>query len=86
MSLRWEDRAVDDLEEIARRAPRAAAHVYEAVAWLASQPFPRAFRHLPGSVDEHILTVAPYVVIYRVVGDSVVVRAIADVRRRQEPW
>jgi plasmid stabilization system protein ParE len=84
--IRWEDGAVDDLAEIARRAPRAAAHVYEAIVWLGSIPFPSAFRQFGEKVDERAYTVPPYVVVYRVVGDDIVIDAIFDARRYEQGW
>ena len=65
---------------------RAAGHVFEAVSWLARQPFPHAFRRVVDSADAHVLTVPPYVVIYARRGDEVEVLTIEDSRRRKEPW
>ena len=86
MTLRWTDRAVDDLEDIADRAPRAAAHVYEAIVWLGRMPFPKAFRQYEDSGTERILSVAPYIVVYRVVDEDIVVLRVADARRFGARW
>ena len=86
MRLVWTGEALRDLEGIAHRAPRAAGHVFEAVSWLARQPFPHAFRRVVDTADEHVLTVPPYVVIYALHGDELEVLTIEDSRRRSEPW
>jgi hypothetical protein len=82
----WEDRALADLEAIADRAPRAAAHLYEAVRWLSRQRFPAAFRRLAVDRPEYVLSVPPYIVIYRVDGDDLSVLALEDARQRREEW
>ena len=86
MRVLWEDQALADLEAVADRAPRSAAHLYEAVRWLAGQRFPGAFRRLARDRPEHVLSVPPYIVIYRVDGDQLSVLALEDARRRREGW
>ena len=86
MKLLWSDESLSDLEGIAERAPRAAVHVYEAIRWLARQPFPHAFRRIEGRPGEHVLSVAPYVVFYAVDDNTIVVLTIEDSRRRREGW
>ena len=83
MRVLWEEQALADLEEIADRAPRAAAHVYERVRWLADAAFPHAFRRLADDRDEHVLSVRPYIVLYAVEGDELIVLGIDDARRRE---
>jgi hypothetical protein len=86
VTARWTDRAVDDLARIVRRAPRSAAHVFAAVTWLSTSPFPRAFRRYVDGDDERVLSVPPYIVVYSVVGDDVVIRAVLDSRRSGADW
>ena len=86
MRLVWTDEALDDLEAIAERAPRAAEHVLDAVEWLVEVPFPAMFRRLSERPEEHVLSVAPYVVFYRIAGDELEVLAREDSRRRRSDW
>ena len=81
MRLIWSEPALDDLEAIAARAPRAAAHVFESVVWLAEQIFPRAFRRVEGRPKDHVQVVAPYTVVYRIDGEDLTVLRIFDGRR-----
>lgn len=85
MRIGWSERALGDLEELVERAPRAARHVYESVVWLVAQPFPRMYRRIEGRRNDHALVVSPYVVLYRVDGDTLTVLRILDGRRRPEP-
>jgi plasmid stabilization system protein ParE len=86
LRLVWTDEALADLENIAERAPRAAEHVLDAVEWLVEIPFPGMFRRLTERPEEHVLTVPPYVVFYRVAGDELEVLTIEDGRRRRTAW
>lgn len=86
MRLRWSERAIADLERIADRAPRTAERIIDAIEWLADSPFPAMFRHSEGRSTEHVLTVAPCIVVYRVEGDCLVVGAVEDARRRPNGW
>ena len=86
MRVLWEDRALVDLEAIAERAPRSAAHLYEAVRWLSGLRFLGPFRRLATDRPEHVLLVPPYIVIYRIDGDELIVLALEDARRRREEW
>lgn len=81
MRLVWSERALGDLEGIAARAPRAAGHVFDNVAWLVASPLPGMFRRVEDSPVEHVLVVAPHVVVYRVDGDALTVLRVLDGRR-----
>lgn len=48
--------------------------------------FPGAFRRLATDRPEHVLSVPPYIVIYRIDGDELSVFALEDARRRREEW
>ena len=67
-------------------APMGAADVHEAVLRLLESPFPGMYRRVEGRPEEHVLSVRPYVVFYRVDGDSLTVLSVEDVRRRRERW
>jgi hypothetical protein len=56
------------------------------VRWLSRQRFPAAFRRLAIDRPEHVLSVPPYIVIYRVDGDDLSVLALEDARQRREEW
>jgi len=84
--LVWSEAALADLEGIVARAPRAAGHLYEAVGWLQSQPFPGMFRRLRDRPNEHVLPLPPRAIFYVVEGDTITVLRIVDGRQRREPW
>jgi plasmid stabilization system protein ParE len=85
MRLRWEDRALEDLEEIANRAPVQAAAVVRAAEWLAAQQFARLGRNVPGTRQRY-WPVPPLGIFYRVEPGELVIMAVADSRRRRVPW
>ena len=87
MRVEWSDEALADLEEIAERAPRAALLVHERIVWLgelAEHGFANLFRRY-AQTDRRVVSVPPYVVIYRVRGDVLAIVRIADARRRNLP-
>ena len=84
MRLRWDDRALDELRAARDRAPRQAQAVVTEVEWLAASPFPGMFRRVGGRTRDHVLVVAPYVVLYRVDGDALIVLRVLDGRRERE--
>lgn len=84
MRLNWSERALADLEVIAGRAPRGAAHVYESVVWLSSQPFPGLFRRAQGRPHDHVQVINPYVVLYRIDGPTLTVLRVLDGRRQRD--
>jgi plasmid stabilization system protein ParE len=87
LRLLWSDDALADLERVARRAPVQATRVVGAVERLAALPFPAMHRRIRyGRPDEHLLTIAPHVVLYNVRDDTLTVIAVVDGRRHVEPW
>jgi plasmid stabilization system protein ParE len=82
--LAWDERALDDIEHVAERAARGAADVHESILRLLRSPFPGMFRRVQGRPRDHVLVVNPYVVLYRVEGDSLIVLRVLDGRR--ERW
>ncbi|MDQ6744044.1 MAG: type II toxin-antitoxin system RelE/ParE family toxin [Candidatus Dormibacteraeota bacterium] len=85
MRLRWEDGALNDLEEIAERAPVQAAAVVRAAEWLAAQQFAQLGRSVPGT-GQRYWPVPPLGIFYRLESAELVIMAIADARRRRHPW
>jgi len=86
LRLRWADEALSDLEAVADQAPRAAEHLLDAVEWLVESPFPAMYRRLEERRGEHVLTVPPYAVFYRIDGDELLVLTVEDSRRRPTAW
>ena len=86
MRLVWDDRALVDLDSVSDRAPRGAADVYREIQRLVRSPFPGMYRRVEGRLNEHVQPVPPYAVFYEIEGDSLTITAIADARRRREPW
>jgi plasmid stabilization system protein ParE len=84
--LVWSDRATAHLETIADRAPQGAFLVYRAVMRLGHLPFPGMYRRVRGSSHRHILVAAPYVILYRVDGDTITVQEIRDGRKVRTSW
>jgi len=86
MLVEWPAEALADLAAAADFAPRQALRVYAAIEALAEQPFPWMYRGVEGRADEHVLSVPPHAVFYTINGDRIRILAIADTRRRREPW
>jgi plasmid stabilization system protein ParE len=87
LRLLWSDDALADLDQVARRAPVQATRMVDALERLASLPFPAMHRRIrDGRPDEHLLTVAPHVVLYSVRDDTLTVIAVMDGRRQVEAW
>jgi plasmid stabilization system protein ParE len=82
--LLWTDRAISDISEIATHAPVRAERLVAVIEWLARSPFPAMYRGIPGRPDQHVLPGDPYVVIYKVDGDTLMVRSIQDGRRLRQ--
>jgi hypothetical protein len=78
----WEDRALADLEasQTGRRGPPPTS-----TRRCAGSPG-SGFRRLAIDRPEHVLSVPPYIVIYRVDGDDLSVLALEDARQRREEW
>ena len=84
MRLRWEDRALDELRVARDRTPRQAQAIVIEVEWLAASLFPGMFRRVRGRSRDHVLVVAPYVLLYRVDAEALVVLRVLDGRRERE--
>jgi len=82
--LIWIDEAIEELRAIHERAPVRSQAIVRAVDVLVGSPFPEMYRRVEGRLEEHVLSVPPYALFYRVDGDSLTVLSVIDVRRRRE--
>ena len=84
MKLVWTEQALDDLDELAERAPSQAARVLDAATWLARQRFPDLGRHVP-ELDCRYWPVPPQGVFYLAEGDRLLILRVWDSRRSRGP-
>lgn len=81
----WRNRAIDDLENLASRAPSQAAAVVAAVEWLAAMERAGVGR-VVGAYGLRYWPVPPQGIYYYPRGDDLIVARIRDARRRRIPW
>ncbi|MGH7881926.1 MAG: type II toxin-antitoxin system RelE/ParE family toxin [Candidatus Dormibacteraceae bacterium] len=86
MKIDWEDKALQDIEEITFRAPRTARRVVDKLEWLVGSPFPGMFRKVKAWQDQHVCSIPPYVALYVIRDDYLIVTGVEDTRRIREPW
>lgn len=86
MRLVWRAQALEQLEQLAARAPVQAAAVVQAAEWLADVGFSLG-RRVPGEAGRY-WPVPPQGLYYRVNRDrtELVITAVKDARRRRRPW
>ena len=92
MKLRWTPRAVADLEEIsdylAAASPQAWEHLLQRVEQLTETilDFPLMGKAglVPGT-REFVLSGTPYILVFQLKGDSVVIVSVRDGRMRLPP-
>jgi addiction module RelE/StbE family toxin len=89
MRIRWQDYAVNDLIQVRRfiamvnpsAATRVADRIRSAVPELAEHPEMGRSGRVPGT-REMILVDIPYIIVYRVEGNSVVILRVLHTSRR----
>ena len=89
MQIRWQDDAINDLVQIRRflaidnpsAAARVADRVRNAVPELADQPGTGRPGRVPGT-REKVLVDVPYIIAYRVEGNSLVILRVLHTSRK----
>jgi addiction module RelE/StbE family toxin len=89
MRIRWQDDAINDLIQVRRfiamdnssAAARVANRIRSAVPELADQPGIGRPGRIPGT-RERVLTDIPYIIAYRVEGNSVVILRVIHTSRK----
>ena len=89
MRIRWQDDAINDLIQVRRfiamdnpsAAARVAYRIRRAVPVLADQPGMGKPGRIPGT-RERVLVDVPYIIAYRVEGNSVVILRVLHTSRK----
>ncbi len=89
MQIRWQDDAINDLIQVRRfiamdnpsAAARVADRIRSAVPKLADQPGMGRPGRVPGT-RERVLVDIPYIIVYRVEGNSVVILRVLHTTRK----
>ena len=89
MQIRWQDDAINDLIQVRRfismdnpqAAARVANRIRSAVPELANQPGMGRPGRVPGT-RERVLVDVPYIIAYRVEGNSVVILRVLHTSRK----
>jgi len=89
MQIRWQDDAINDLIQVRRfismdnpqAAARVAHRIRSAVPELANQPGMGRHGRVPGT-RERVLVDVPYIIAYRVEGNSVVILRVLHTSRK----
>ena len=89
MQIRWQDDAINDLIQVRRfismdnpqTAARVAHRIRSAVPELANQPGMCRPGRVPGT-RERVLVDVPYIIAYRVEGNSVVILRVLHTSRK----
>ncbi len=89
MQIRWQDDAINDLIQVRRfiamdnpsAAARVADRIRSAVPKLADQPGMGRPGRVPGT-RERVLVDIPYIIVYRVEGNSVVILRVLHTSRK----
>jgi hypothetical protein len=85
LRLSWSDEALDDLGELAERAPVQARKVLDAATWLARQRFPNLGRYVP-ELDCRYWPIPPQGLFYKAEVRELLVIRVYDGRRRRKRW
>ncbi len=88
MHIIWTEPALNDIERaydyLVDFNPRAATHVAQGLraAGDSLEHFPDRGRRVPGTTMRELVTSHPYIIRYRIVGDTVVILRVRHTSRR----